>query len=173
MAKYREILTKAIIGKGTNKIEENQVIEVDEEISRALGCWIINHQSSIKVEDEKIFAFYDKNFVNHDVWYGFNHDKNCKLANKVFEFTDEISYKFNDNLVQEINEQTEIKKYVNKQPTCVELKYEKNKIFVKVNRIYSIDIVGETKLTISVNEEEKKDDISNINPNYISDKKNS
>ena len=55
MAKYREILTKAIIGKGTNKIEENQVIEVDEEISRALGCWIINHQSSIKVEDEKIF----------------------------------------------------------------------------------------------------------------------
>ena len=26
MAKYREILTKAIIGKGTNKIEENQVI---------------------------------------------------------------------------------------------------------------------------------------------------
>ena len=74
---------------------------------------------------------------------------------------------------KEINEQTEIKKYVNKQPTCVELKYEKNKIFVKVNRIYSIDIVGETKLTISVNEEVKKDDISNINPNYISDKKNS
>lgn len=170
MAKYREILTKAIIGKGTNKIEENQVIEVDDEISRALGCWIINHQSSIKVEDEKIFLIGQYEVY---VWYGFNHDKNCKLANKVFEFTDEISYKFNDNLVQEINEQTEIKKYVNKQPTCVELKYEKNKIFVKVNRIYSIDIVGETKLTISVNEEEKKDDISNINPNYISDKKNS
>ena len=44
MAEYREILAKAVVGRGNKKYTTKHVISVDKQISKTLGCWIINHQ---------------------------------------------------------------------------------------------------------------------------------
>ena len=41
---YREIITKAIIAKGEKNIIDSHKIDFDYHISKALGCYIINHK---------------------------------------------------------------------------------------------------------------------------------
>ena len=42
MASYKEIVTKAIIGKGKKYFKNNYNIEA-KEATNVLGCWVINH----------------------------------------------------------------------------------------------------------------------------------
>lgn len=43
MALYKEIVTKAIIGKGKKYFKNTYDLEVDNNPSTILGCWVINH----------------------------------------------------------------------------------------------------------------------------------
>lgn len=43
MASYKEIVTKAVIGKGKKYYKNNYSITVDQEPTTVLGCWVINH----------------------------------------------------------------------------------------------------------------------------------
>lgn len=40
---YKEIVTKAVIGKGKKKYTNKYQINVEQNPSTILGCWIINH----------------------------------------------------------------------------------------------------------------------------------
>ena len=199
MPNYREILTKAIIAKGYKAFSDERSIQVEEEISRSLGCWVINHKSDILREGNQVFVTGSYQVF---LWYGFDHDTNCKLINQTFDFKDEVpgasakdcgnyldmnlpmanwlANRYLENTLysiddaEDLNEKHEIKKYVSKQPTCVYLNHEGKTIHFKVERAYSIDLIGETKLTIKVNENTKKEETdldSQINTDYILEKK--
>lgn len=43
MSNYREIVTKAVIGKAKKTSGNKFQIETDEEPNTVLGCWVINH----------------------------------------------------------------------------------------------------------------------------------
>lgn len=43
MASYKEIVTKAIVGKGKKYFKNNYSIEATNKPSTVLGCWVINH----------------------------------------------------------------------------------------------------------------------------------
>lgn len=43
MASYKEIVTKAVIGKGKKYFKNNYNIEATNKPSTVLGCWVINH----------------------------------------------------------------------------------------------------------------------------------
>lgn len=43
MASYKEIVTKAIIGKGKKYFKDNYDMEVSNTPTTILGCWVINH----------------------------------------------------------------------------------------------------------------------------------
>lgn len=89
MPNYREILTKAIIAKGYKAFSDERSIQVEEEISRSLGCWVINHKSDILREGNQVFVTGSYQVF---LWYGFAHDTNCKLINQTFDFKDEVPY---------------------------------------------------------------------------------
>ena len=40
---YKEIVTKAIIGKGKKTFKNEYTIEADKMVDNVLGCWVINH----------------------------------------------------------------------------------------------------------------------------------
>ena len=40
---YKEIVTKAVIGKGKKKYHNTYQITTEQKPSTILGCWIINH----------------------------------------------------------------------------------------------------------------------------------
>ena len=43
MALYKEIVTKAVIGKGKKYFKNNYTIKPTEKPTTVLGCWVINH----------------------------------------------------------------------------------------------------------------------------------
>lgn len=43
MAVFKEIVTKAIVGKGKKYFKNNYSIKADDNPSTVLGCWVINH----------------------------------------------------------------------------------------------------------------------------------
>ena len=44
MASYKEIVTKAVIGKGKKFFRDNYSVEVETTPTTVLGCWVINHK---------------------------------------------------------------------------------------------------------------------------------
>ena len=45
---YKEIVTKAVIGKGKKKYHNKYQITTEQSPTTILGCWIINHNFSAK-----------------------------------------------------------------------------------------------------------------------------
>ena len=43
MANFKEIVTKAVIGKGKKYYKNSYTITTDNEPTTVLGCWVINH----------------------------------------------------------------------------------------------------------------------------------
>lgn len=43
MANYKEIVTKAILGKGKKTFTHKNSIETKNKPTTVLGCWVINH----------------------------------------------------------------------------------------------------------------------------------
>ncbi|MCI5745890.1 MAG: outer spore coat protein CotE [Erysipelotrichaceae bacterium] len=161
---YREILTKAIIAKGQRKIKEKREVNINKQISKILGCWIINHKSKTNVIKQNIIieGTYDAYF-----WYGYEFDSKCDLHYEQFSYSYEIPYTFTQDSVL-LDEKMEIKEYVSKVPTCVSMDFLDDKISIDVDFQFDIDIIGETKLKIKV------DDIvidQMIDTNYVKEKK--
>ena len=43
MAYFKEIVTKAIIGKGKKSTNIEHIATTEDNINTVLGCWVINH----------------------------------------------------------------------------------------------------------------------------------
>lgn len=160
---YREILTKAIIAKGKKEITNNNSITINNQISKVLGCWIINHNYCLQRDNQKILV---KGSYEAFFWYGYDDDTNCGLERKTFEYYDEIPYTFTQEEIL-FDDAIIIKEKLSKVPTCISMTYEQNTMKIDVQLVYEIDIIGETKLKIKV------DDVvidQMINTNYMNEK---
>ena len=106
---YREILTKAIIAQGYKKIVENHTFETQHNISKVLGCWIINHNHQVYIFNQKVFI---KGSYEVHLWYGYDENSKSTLLSKTIEFNDEIPYNF--TLEKSIlSEKNELIDYIN------------------------------------------------------------
>src|SRR5690625_5533002 len=67
---YREIITKAVIGKGRKYTKENHFIKPPHQPSSILGCWVINHLYNAKMKSKKSVQIQGSYDIN--VWYSYN-----------------------------------------------------------------------------------------------------
>lgn len=168
---YKEIVTKAVIGKGKKKYRNSYQISVEEKPTTILGCWIINHSFSASEVDNKINinGSFDVN-----VWYSYDNDTKTKVI------TENISYtEFEKMLVSNkdiVNKDIIVRSL--KQPTCISAKEDENKINLEIEKELGIEIIGDTKVKISLVEEEESWDILDseeeekidvINTNYLNE----
>ena len=166
---YKEIVTKAVIGKGKKKYQDKYQIEVEQIPSTVLGCWIINHNFQAKEVNEKIIinGSFDAN-----IWYSYDNDTKTTVVTKNITYTEEESLTVEQKGI--VNKDIIIRSL--KQPTCTSAKEEGKIINLEIEKELGIEIIGDTKVKISsVDEEEtwdnlddtKTDEIDKINPNYI------
>lgn len=166
---YKEIVTKAVIGKGKKKYKNTYQITVEQIPSTILGCWIINHNFSAKEVNEKIVinGSFDAN-----IWYSYDNDTKTTVATKNITYTEEESLTVEQKGI--VNKDIIIRSL--KQPTCISAKEEGNIINVEIEKELGIEIIGDTKVKISsVDEEETWDnlddketeEVGKINTNYI------
>ena len=169
---YREIVTKAVIGKGKKKYTNSYEIDVNELPSTILGCWIINHNFSAHEENDKILinGSFDAN-----VWYSYDNDTKTTVTSKRITYNEEE--KMSVEAKDVVNKDIIIRSL--KQPTCISAKSDGNKIKLDIEKELGIEIVGDTKVKIaSVDDDDDTwdelesaqkldEELNNINPDYI------
>lgn len=166
---YKEIVTKAVIGKGKKKYRNTYQITVENTPTTILGCWIINHNFSAKESNNTVLinGSFDAN-----IWYSYDNDTKTTVVSKNITYTE--SEKLSLATKDITNKDVIIRSL--KQPTCVKAKEEGNTINLEIEKELGIEIIGDTKVKVSpVDEEETWDildseedsEIDNINPNYI------
>ena len=71
MSAYKEIVTKAVVGKGKKYYRNTYTINTDSKPNTVLGCWVINHRFSGKEVDDRIEI--DGSF-DVNLWYSYDND---------------------------------------------------------------------------------------------------
>ena len=146
---YKEIVTKAILGKGKklfrNKYETTTINKVDS----ILGCWVINHEVDgfFIDNDIKIRGSFDTN-----IWYSY--DDNSKTAVEVVS----VNYEEIVNMdLDSYSGDNEVNIRVLKNPTVVDVSVDNNVIEYEIEKELGVEVIGETKVKIEVLKEESDD----------------
>ena len=168
---YKEIVTKAVIGKGKKKYRNSYQISVEEKPTTILGCWIINHNfSAIETDNKiKITGSFDAN-----IWYSYDNDTKTKVITETINYNEEEKMIVTNKDI--VNKDIIIRSL--KQPTCISAKEEEKTINLEIEKELGIEIIGDTKVKISLVEEEESWDLldsekdtplEEINPNYLNE----
>ena len=166
MALYKEIVTKAIIGKGKKYFKDNYSLEVENNPSTILGCWVINHQfKGYKAKDKiGVNGSYDVN-----IWYSYDDDSKTMVASKKIEYNNLFNVKIKKD--SDLSNDTDIIVKPLKQPTCSSVNTDSKKIIFDIEKELGIEVLGETKVKIAIEEDEDPWDeiVDDVDDNTIKD----
>lgn len=155
MALYKEIVTKAVIGKGKKIFNNKYTIDTTDNPTTVLGCWVINHKFKGYKDGEKIGVdgSYDIN-----IWYSYDNDSKTTVVNKTIEYKDLLNVKIKENA--DLTGETEIIVRSLSQPNCTKVDIIDGVISFEIEKELGVEVVGETKVKISIEEDEEPwDDI--------------
>ena len=110
---YREIVTKAVVGKGKISNVNTVNVMVSNMASKVLGCWVINHYFVHSFENGKVFA---KGKYDLHLWYGFNNDGDTAIHKQTIDYIEEFPLRMKDGETVSENNEFIIKSV--KYPTC-------------------------------------------------------
>ncbi|MEG1647393.1 MAG: outer spore coat protein CotE [Bacilli bacterium] len=150
VSSYKEIVTKAIVGKGKKYFKNNYSVSVGDKPTTVLGCWIINHKFKGYKSGDKIGVdgAFDVN-----IWYSYDNDSKTTVANQKFEYNDLFNVKVKEN--SDLTGDTEIIVRTLKQPICSKVEVKDGVINFDVEKELGVEIVGETKFKIGVEDDEE------------------
>ncbi len=153
MASYKEIVTKAVIGKGKKSFKNKYEIEVEEKPTTVLGCWVINHMFEGYKNDDNIGV---SGSFDINIWYSYDSDTKTKVVTKKIEYNDNFNMKFNN--VKTMKDTDIIVRSLT-QPSCSDVTINDNKINFVIDKELGVEIVGETKVKIAIEDDEEPWDI--------------
>ncbi len=152
---YREIITKAVCGKGKKFTQTSHSITPTHKPTSILGCWVINHLYNAKKKSEdtvEINGSYDIN-----IWYSYNDNTKTEVVTERVTYCDIIPLSVKDEHC--INDEFDVIAKVIQQPNCLECKISNkgHKIVVEIEREFVVQVIGETKISVKVNPHWEKD----------------
>lgn len=153
MSAYKEIVTKAIIGKGKKYYKNTYTIETENEPSTVLGCWVINHK--FKGTDVGGKIVIDGSF-DVNIWYSYNNDTKTTVITKKIKYSEAVMV--NQKETTDSSNKDIIVRSL-KQPNCVNAKEDGKNILIDIEKELGIEIVGDTKVKVAVEEDEDPWDV--------------
>ena len=153
MATFKEIVTKAVVGKGKKYYKNTYTINTENTPTTVLGCWVINHNFKGFEENDKIIitGSFDVN-----IWYSYDNDTKTTVTTKTIDYREVV------NVTTKVNSDTTNRDIIVrslKQPSCVNAKENGNSIEFDIEKELGIEIVGDTKVKIAIEEDEEPWDI--------------
>ena len=148
MSKYREIVTKAVVGKGKKYFKNKYSLTTEIEPSTILGCWIINNKFNGKLQndDAVVTGTFDVN-----IWYSSDNNTKTNVINKTISYDEVINIK--SKIDTDLSDSEIIVKTL-KQPECVNATIEGNTIDFEIEKELGIEVVGDTKVKILTEDDE-------------------
>ena len=163
MAYFKEIVTKAVIGKGKKTTTATHTIKPNNKPNTILGCWIINHsfKGLSNKEDVLVNGSYDVN-----VWYSYDNDSKTDVCNGNFTYSDKMNVPLSNNANLTNNTEVIVTSLVD--PNVVEVNVVGDTISFTIKKEMGIEIVGDTKIRVNV--EDDFDDFKEIYDKEINEK---
>lgn len=151
MANYKEIVTKAVIGKGKKKFTSTNNIVSEVVPTTILGCWVINHNFKGYKENDKIKidGSYDIN-----VWYSYDNNTKTDVIRKTNTYQEVVQLNKKEEIDGE-NEEIIVRSL--KQPTVIQADINNNAIVYTIEKELGIELVGNTKVKIVVDDKDEDD----------------
>lgn len=176
MANFKEIVTKAVVGKAKKNSFSKFVVEPEEAPDTILGCWVINHTFEGKNENGVVGI---RGAFDVNVWYSYNHDTKTSVTTKRFNYEDKMNIRLKDG--SRLTDASEIIVRSLNQPTVTDVSINNGKINLTVEKELGVEIVGNTMIKVSVeddpddyeliediDEEKLNQGIENLDDNYLS-----
>ncbi len=150
MTAFKEIVTKAVIGKVKKYFKNVYSLTTEIEPSTVLGCWIINHKFKGYEMGEKLVV--DGSF-DVNIWYSYDNDSKTSVVTKKIDYNEEVSIK--SKTENDFSNDTEIIVRALKQPNCTRVEIKDGNIEYEVEKELGIELVGDTKVKIAVETDEE------------------
>lgn len=146
---YKEIVTKAVIGKGKKYFKNSYNLLAENNANTILGCWVINHEFSGSVKNDKVVI--DGNF-DINIWYSYDDDKKTAVASKNISYSETVSVKLkNDTSITG----SDIIVRALKQPSCSNVKVKDDVIEFDIEKELGIEVVNDAKVKIAIEDDEE------------------
>ena len=149
MASYREIVTKTVIGKGKKTFSNHYNLTPEQTPTTILGCWVINHNFKGYKNGDKIEV---DGSCDVNIWYAYDNDTKTIVTKKTITYRELLSVARKRE--SDINGEEEIIVRSLKQPTCTKVDIVNGTISYDIEKELGIEIVGDAKVRIAVDEEE-------------------
>lgn len=148
MSTYKEIVTKAVIGKGKKYFKNKYTLETNEKPSTVLGCWIINNRFNGRLDknDADISGSFDIN-----IWYSTDNNTKTNVLSDTISYNELINIK--SKIDADLSDAEIIVKAL-KQPECTNVSINGNSIEFEIEKEIGIEVVGDTKVKILTEDEE-------------------
>ena len=136
MSSFKEIVTKTVVGKGKKNFRDKYFIVTEDKPDTVLGCWIINHNlvGSSSGENVLIRGSFDVN-----IWYSYNNNTKTNVASKKIEYIEEVKVNLKEDT--SLSNDTEIILRSLKNPNCIDVNIEEDKINYIVEKEIGIELV--------------------------------
>ncbi|NLD26386.1 MAG: outer spore coat protein CotE [Acholeplasmataceae bacterium] len=169
MNEIREIVTKAIVGKGKKIIRIKENVVPRNEAFSILGCWIINHEFEAGITENNRVEIVGNFEIN--IWYAYDDNTKTDIAKKIVGYSQQVNTR---QIVKEINDNSQdVLVRILQQPTCTNARIVNSEIEVDIVLEVVAEIIGETKMMVTVFTQMETcdpidDDFENeINENFI------
>ena len=171
MNSIREIVTKAVVGKGKKLIKLKEKIKPQYSPNSILGCLVINHRFEAKRIDEfvEITGSFELN-----VWYSHDDYLKTSVAKETVEYSEKIKIV---PIVSEVDQAKDVIVKMVQQPTCLDGIITLDMVELDIVFETSIDVIGEAKISISILDRTDiwPDDFdidNSVDENFIKEKEN-
>ncbi len=154
MASFKEIVTKAVIGKGKKTLVDNYSFSTEEIPNTILGCWIINHNFRGLKKGDLIGVEGD---FDVNVWYSYDNDTKTTVSIEKFHYSENMKINLKDD--NSLTNNSDIIVRSLKQPTVTDVEIKDGKVNITVEKELGIEIVGDTKVRVSIEDEMEDYDI--------------
>ncbi|MFD0711637.1 outer spore coat protein CotE [Paenibacillus sp. GCM10027626] len=143
----REILTKAVCGKGRKFSTVTHTVTPPHNPTSILGAWIINHQyEAVRSGDGiEVIGTYDIN-----IWYSYNKNSQTDVAKETLSYVEHVPLSYIDPRHRASTE--EVTAESTQEPNCIEANISANgsSVVLRVEREFSVEMIAETKLFVAV-----------------------
>ncbi|AWB44895.1 outer spore coat protein CotE [Paenibacillus sp. CAA11] len=142
----REIITKAICGKGRKFSTVTHTVTPPHNPTSILGAWIINHQYEAVAAGEgiEVIGTYDVN-----IWYSYDKNSQTAVAKEKVSYVENVPLTYLDG--RHRSSTVEVSAEATQEPSTVEAVVSGGGgVIIRVEREFAVELVAETKINVLV-----------------------
>ena len=149
MANYREIVTKTVLGKAKKTFVNHYSIIPEQKPTTILGCWVINHKFEGQKDGSKVRI---KGTSDVNIWYAYDNDTKTLVSKQTINYDELVS--ISKKIESDLTNDSEIIIRSLNGPTCTKVNIKDNSIEYDIEKELGIEIVGDSKVRIAVDDNE-------------------